>query len=385
MSRFLHGLCTAAIATLVLAVSAGLAAPAGAQARDLLWRGDFDSCDFSQWQSVQQATKARARIARSHTSSSGGCSARIETQPNDWTAEGQRTELFARGGPDYPDGQEGAERFYGWSVLFRSDEFPLYLPGPGYRFDQRRNTIMQLKRAGTGPPPISLAVEGDAWRLNAASCDNKRHDDLYRAPLVRDAWQHFVLRVKNSPDPAVGFVELWHNGRLVLPRTHVATMHVVDPALAATDPAACTSPGRRLQPNYLKIGMYRMPRTSVTQALYNDGMRVGKSYEAVEQGASTPPSQQRIVSFPRTCTRGRAIRIRVIAPPQTRLRSVRTTLDRRPVRVRKVQGLRRATLDLRGRSRSRNLVRLRLLTTDGKVYFRKRTYRACGTKRAASA
>jgi hypothetical protein len=171
---------TAALIALVLAAIAGLAAPAPAGAQDggLLWRGDFDTCDFSQWQSVQRTVDARAQITRS-SASSGGCSARIETQPQDWFAGGQRTELAARAGPDYPDSQEGAERYYGWSVLFRSGEFPIYLPGSGHGYDQRRNIIMQLKRAGTGPPPLSLAVDGESWRLNSASCDNKRQKALF--------------------------------------------------------------------------------------------------------------------------------------------------------------------------------------------------------------
>jgi hypothetical protein len=148
-------------------------------------------------------------------------------------------------------------------------------------------------------------------------------------------------------------------------------MHVVDPALDANDPAACTSPGRRLQPNYLKIGMYRAPRTSVTQAVYHDGMRVGTSYAAV-----TPTGEAK-VTFPRRCTSRRMIRIRVSAR-ETHLRLLRATINNKPVRVRSIDGLSRARIDLRGRPRARNVVRLKLLTSDGRRYSGKHSYSRCG-------
>ena len=98
--------------------------------------------------------------------------------------------------------------------------------------------------------------------------------------------------------------------------------------------------------------------------------------------SSSPPPLQAapsdVVAFPKTCSSRRVIRIRVFAPRGTTLRAVSITLNGTPVSVRKVRGRFRATIDLRGRPRGSNTVRLRLTATNGKRYFGKRVYRTCG-------
>lgn len=93
------------------------------------------------------------------------------------------------------------------------------------------------------------------------------------------------------------------------------------------------------------------------------------------------PAPKEIVAFPRRCSSRRVIRIRVFAPRGTTLRSVRATLNGKPIEVRKVKGRFRATIDLRGRPRGVNTVRLHLLATNGRRYFGKRVYRTCGTRK----
>jgi MYXO-CTERM domain-containing protein len=74
----------------------------------------------------------------------------------------------------------------------------------------------------------------------------------WSARLVRGAWQDFIFRVKWSSDPSVGFVELWHNGQLVLPRYKHATMY----------------PGDGI---YLKLGLYRSDTVQPVGVVYHDG------------------------------------------------------------------------------------------------------------------
>ena len=94
--------------------------------------------------------------------------------------------------------------------------------------------------------------------------------------------------------------------------------------------------------------------------------------------SSLQPAPRDVVAFPSTCTSRRVIRIRVFAPRGTRLKSVRAMLGNKPVKVRKVDGRFRATIDLRGRRQGVSVVRLWLRTTDGRKFFGKRVYRTCG-------
>jgi Polysaccharide lyase len=78
---------------------------------------------------------------------------------------------------------------------------------------------------------------------------------VWRAPLQREQWNDFVLHVKWSSDPKVGFVELYHNGKLALPQRKVATQFS----------------GQR---NYLKLGLYRNETISPEGVVFHDGFTV---------------------------------------------------------------------------------------------------------------
>jgi hypothetical protein len=65
-------------------------------------------------------------------------------------------------------------------------------------------------------------------------------------------WHELVFRVKWSPDPSVGFVELWHNRERAVAKRNVATMYA----------------GMR---NYLKLGLYRSSAITPVGVVYHDG------------------------------------------------------------------------------------------------------------------
>jgi hypothetical protein len=69
------------------------------------------------------------------------------------------------------------------------------------------------------------------------------------------------MHVMWSDDPSVGYVELWIDGRLVLPLTHVPTLYSSSPA-------------------YWKQGLYETA-SSYAASDYELGVRVGSSYAAV--------------------------------------------------------------------------------------------------------
>jgi hypothetical protein len=63
-------------------------------------------------------------------------------------------------------------------------------------------------------------------------------EDVNLAPLQRGHWHDFVMHAKWSSDPGVGFLEIWIDGKNVLPKHMAANKY----------------PGMR---NYMEAGLYR--------------------------------------------------------------------------------------------------------------------------------
>jgi uncharacterized protein (TIGR03382 family) len=102
-------------------------------------------------------------------------------------------------------------------------------------------------------------VVDDELRMRVGGSSGKV---LWRAPLQREKWNDFVLRVKWSSDPRVGFVELYHGGQRVLPQTKVATQYS----------------GQR---NYLKLGLYRDASIAQEGIVFHDGFTQATRLEDV--------------------------------------------------------------------------------------------------------
>ena len=75
------------------------------------------------------------------------------------------------------------------------------------------------------------------------------------APLQRGVWNDFVVHVKWSANPSVGFVELYHNGQQVVPPTPMATLY----------------PGQGV---YVKQGLYRNASIAPQGVVFHDGFTV---------------------------------------------------------------------------------------------------------------
>ena len=96
---------------------------------------------------------------------------------------------------------------------------------------------------------------------------------LWHAPLKRGAWNDFVLHVKWSSNPKVGFVELYKDGQLAVPKRFVTTQFKGDT-------------------NYLKLGLYRNDTISPTGVIYHDGFQVATTLEDVMPAAQPAPQEQ---------------------------------------------------------------------------------------------
>jgi hypothetical protein len=80
-------------------------------------------------------------------------------------------------------------------------------------------------------------------------------------------WHDFVLHILWSSSASTGFVEVWLDGTMVVPRTMHATLWLGEHA-------------------YLRVGYARAPSTSTgvtwTSAVYQDNFRRGDSLAAVQ-------------------------------------------------------------------------------------------------------
>jgi hypothetical protein len=115
-------------------------------------------------------------------------------------------------------------------------------------------TFMQWKGQQGGSPPIALEIKRDGLRLGGTRTNaGLIPDDGALGALTKGAWTHLVVGLSLSPDSQAGWVEVWRDGRLALPRVAVATMDRI---------------GGHADPIYLKQGIYRDSSWNCTHVLY---------------------------------------------------------------------------------------------------------------------
>ncbi|MBN1209683.1 MAG: heparin lyase I family protein [Myxococcaceae bacterium] len=212
---------------------------------EVVWRGDFETGNRSQWDKEQLIAADRAQVVSSPTRQ-GRYALRVEVRKGDdpIRASGNRNELVK-----FDGSSEGTEYYYGWSTLWPAD----------YPMTPNWQVFMQWHHSGNnGAPPVRLVLG-----CSAADCGQALPDTLFfivngktqwtMKGLTRDQWHDFVLHIKWSANPNVGFVELWYDGQLVVPKRYVRTMFDSSGA------------------NYLKMGLYRDAATQPTAVLFHDG------------------------------------------------------------------------------------------------------------------
>lgn len=210
----------------------------------VVWRGDFETGDLSQFSRAQMVSADRLQIVSSPVrQGSYALKVTVKQGDNPIGASGNRNELVRL---TYEP--TGSEYYYRWSTMFAPD-FPA--PATWQLFAQWHHS------GDSGSPPVEFVVNNGQILLYCSSTP------VWSAPLVRGAWQDFIFHARWSPDPNVGFVELYKNGQLVLPRRYCATQF----------------PG---MVNYLKTGLYRNSTITPTGVLYHDGWIMGRSLADVQ-------------------------------------------------------------------------------------------------------
>jgi Polysaccharide lyase len=217
------------------------AANAGTAGTLGIWRGDYETGDFSQWSEIQasRTNSAYSVSAVGDTSGSvvtapvrqGEHAAEFVTYPNRSRSDTDRAEVYAD--VTATEGTEGQDRYYAWSTRFpaagNTDGF--------WRRAGDFNVFTQWHNANNPcGSNIQLGIDARSRRggnriytdlssRNPRDCDQAtrtKHVTLGR--LRFDVWYDFVAHIKWSTNPSVGFYELWMNGKQVLRKTFGQTM-----------------------------------------------------------------------------------------------------------------------------------------------------------------
>jgi hypothetical protein len=214
--------------------------------REVVWRGNFETGDILQWTRAQMVDPNRLLVVESPVRQGRYAMKTTVHQGDDpIDSSGNRNELV-----QMTNEASGSEYFYKWSTMFDSS-FPS---------ERHWQLFAQWHHSGnTGSPPVEFYVYGEEMRLNIGGSPGVQ---VWQAPLVRNRWRDFLFHVKWSSDPSVGFVELYLDGQLVMPRRYIATQY----------------PG---QLNYLKVGLYRDEVIEPVGILYHDTWTMSRSIDGL--------------------------------------------------------------------------------------------------------
>jgi hypothetical protein len=243
------------LVSLVTLLSASTAARA-----TVVWRGDFESGDITQWNHYE-GIGSRLTVVPSPVRE-GKYALRTELHQGDIASNGTRNEL------DYMLQQgEGTDLYYSWSTMFPA-EYPNVTGSGMFQIFTQWHQAQNIGNA----PPVVMNIVADEMRLTNYITSAV----LWHAPLNRGVWHDFIVHAKWSSDPSVGFLELWYNGEKVVDHAYGPTLF----------------PGTWV---YLKQGLYRNNAIVPTAVVYHDGMTVATALEDVLQtppapGTTPPPS-----------------------------------------------------------------------------------------------
>jgi uncharacterized protein (TIGR03382 family) len=222
-----------------------------------LWKGDFETGNHSQWSRIQSVASDRLQVV-SDVVREGRYALKVTVKKGDDPigASGNRNELL------YLSRETtNTDYFYKWSTLFPK----------GYPSVDKWQVFAQWHQDGCcGSPPLEFYVVGEEIRLRVGGSSGRV---VWKTPLKREVWNDFVMHVKWSSDAKVGFVELYKDGKLVLPKTMAATQF-----------------GK--EKNYLKLGLYRDGSISPTATLYHDGFHMGTTLADVMPPPPAPPVEE---------------------------------------------------------------------------------------------
>ena len=216
---------------LVTSTTAAAATWSSGGANSVLWRGGYETGNWSQWNEghLQVVAGGSAQIQSSVVRE--GRSAAVFTTPAFSGGDRSRSQIYLNPSPSY--GNDGQENWFAWSTMI----------GRGSRLEvggwNNLTAFHHTNVENPCPAPDHFAVTNargwwwlrlDSWGgpTDFKTCLNPYRRTWTFMRILPGRWYDIVFHVKWSPDPKVGFVEVWINGKRVLPLTHAATLYAGD-------------------------------------------------------------------------------------------------------------------------------------------------------------
>jgi hypothetical protein len=253
----------------------------------LLFNGDFETGDFSQWASVLEAKPGRASIVTAPRKE-GSHAARLEARAGEFIGSDaqpppgrNRTELvLSPAGKPYAP-REGEDLWYRFSFYLPSKtplpkagttqgmtilQWITDSPAGSAKFEQLGIFQFRDTKASGDPGPGHVEF---LYTDSDSRTDNTEHFWRKAASAVtRDVWHEVLMHKRWSSKPN-GYVEIWYDGQAqrLADGTTRMTMRTLTPGYSAR----------------MQHGIYRGNEIGGTAVIYLDGFRIGKTRAAVQQ------------------------------------------------------------------------------------------------------
>jgi hypothetical protein len=190
-------------------LSALLFASATTVSAEVIWRGDFETGDTSQWKG---APKAGVAVVKDPVRA-GKFALRIDGTSA--AKKGKLDRIEFQHQPKPPGTAEGTERYFGWSVCLPKK---LIDAGHSLGYFETRNSWSQV---------MAFEVKGEDILFTTRVPYKQQWRGKVR--MTAGKWHDFALHVLWSRDPEKGLVEVWFDGEKVVPRTNTATLKDENP------------------------------------------------------------------------------------------------------------------------------------------------------------
>lgn len=178
---------------------------------EIIWRGDFETGTTEQWRGAPKGE--HIKVVETPVRA-GKYALRIEGSNAARRGELDRIEFQHQ--PAGRGTAEGTERYFGWSI-FLPQKFTGGLHSTGYF--ETRNSWTRL---------MAFDVQGEDILFTTRVPYARRWDG--KGKLTPGRWHDFAVHVLWSREAAKGFVEVWFDGELVVPRVNTATLRDENPA-----------------------------------------------------------------------------------------------------------------------------------------------------------
>lgn len=281
MRRVITGLC-ATVCALVFASPASAACPTGTP----LWDGGFDTQNLSQY--YQLLSRYPGRITYSTATAECNASARFELRHGDlWTDGTNRLQLrgINRGaaGPMFHEGEDLYFRFgmyvdpstsvggnfsNPWRALVAWPSSQDGALSPFHFALQRTNGTGAVSSSQAGTDSITFG--GD--KGNSGAWDT----DYWSTAVTKGQWFDFIVHIKFSASPTVGFVELWMDSPYG-GYGYFGPQKFKNGSTRMYMRSLTTSSGTANQ----RVGIYRNKNFATTDVVYYDNFRMGPTFASV--------------------------------------------------------------------------------------------------------